>query len=94
VQVVVNVVVLGGSGLVGSRVLELWAETVIAPTHADLDVLDDEVRDAMGLVSEKQYRELFERYVGHVLAWTRGERAKTRGADALANKAIDGYKAK
>ncbi|HLZ26073.1 MAG TPA: sugar nucleotide-binding protein [Chloroflexota bacterium] len=38
------VVVLGGSGLVGSRVLELWAEAPgarpIAPTHADLDVLD------------------------------------------------------
>jgi len=43
-----------------------------------LDVLDDEVRDAMGLVSEKQYRELFERYVGHVLAWTRGERVRNK----------------
>jgi predicted Ser/Thr protein kinase len=43
-----------------------------------LDVLDEEVRDAMGLVSEKQYRELFERYVQHVLAWTRGERLRNR----------------
>ena len=43
-----------------------------------LDVLDDEVRDAMGLVSEKQYREVFERYVGHVLAWTRGERVRNK----------------
>jgi dTDP-4-dehydrorhamnose reductase len=38
------VVVLGGSGLVGSRVLELWAQDAdprpLAPTHADLDVLD------------------------------------------------------
>jgi dTDP-4-dehydrorhamnose reductase len=38
------VVVLGGSGLVGSRVLELWAEDgqtrPVAPTHAELDVLD------------------------------------------------------
>jgi dTDP-4-dehydrorhamnose reductase len=38
------VVVLGGSGLVGSRVLELWDEDgqarPIAPTHADLDVLN------------------------------------------------------
>jgi dTDP-4-dehydrorhamnose reductase len=35
-------VVLGGSGLVGSRVLELWAGDLdlIAPTHAQLDVLD------------------------------------------------------
>src|SRR5438477_387706 len=43
-----------------------------------LDVLDDEVRDAVGLVSEKQYRERFERYVRHVLAWTRGERMRNR----------------
>ena len=39
-----------------------------------LDVLDDEVREAMGLVSERQYREAFERYVMHVLAWTRSEK--------------------
>ena len=34
--------VLGGSGLVGSRVLELWADdrALTAPTHAQLDVLD------------------------------------------------------
>ena len=41
-----------------------------------LDVLDEEVRDAMGLISEKQYRTMFERYVLHVLAWTRGERLR------------------
>jgi serine protein kinase len=41
-----------------------------------LDLLDEEVRDAMGLVSEKQYRTMFERYVLHVLAWTRGERLR------------------
>jgi len=37
-------VVLGGSGLVGSRVLELCADDLelIAPTHAQLDVLDDD----------------------------------------------------
>ena len=39
-----------------------------------LDALDEEVREAMGLVSEKQYRELFERYIVHVVAWTRGEK--------------------
>jgi len=33
-----------------------------------LDVLDEEVREAMGLISEKQYRTMFERYVLHVLA--------------------------
>jgi serine protein kinase len=41
-----------------------------------LDILDEEVREAMGLVSEKQYRTMFERYVLHVLAWTRGERLR------------------
>jgi predicted Ser/Thr protein kinase len=41
-----------------------------------LDGLDEEVREAMGLVSEKQYRTMFERSVLHVLAWTRGERLR------------------
>jgi len=41
-----------------------------------LDILDEEVREAMGLISEKQYRTMFERYVLHVLAWTRGERLR------------------
>jgi dTDP-4-dehydrorhamnose reductase len=40
----VKLVVLGGSGLVGTRVLELWADQaeldVVAPSHAELDVLD------------------------------------------------------
>jgi dTDP-4-dehydrorhamnose reductase len=38
-----RVIVLGASGLVGSRVSELWSEhfDVLAPTHAELDVLDD-----------------------------------------------------
>jgi dTDP-4-dehydrorhamnose reductase len=37
-----SVVVLGGSGLVGSRAVEMWTDTatVIAPTHAQLDVLN------------------------------------------------------
>lgn len=39
-----------------------------------LDALDEEVREAMGLVSETQYRELFVRYIVHVVAWTRGEK--------------------
>jgi serine protein kinase len=53
-------------------------EFVRVVENEHLDVLDEEVRDAMGLVSEKQYRELFERYVQHVLAWTRGERLRNR----------------
>jgi serine protein kinase len=43
-----------------------------------LDKLDDEVREAMGLVSERQYRELFERYIGNVVAWTRGEKVRNK----------------
>jgi dTDP-4-dehydrorhamnose reductase len=37
-----SVIVLGGSGLVGSRLVELWADrfALSAPTHAQLDVLD------------------------------------------------------
>jgi len=39
-----SVIVLGGSGLVGSRLVELWSRDleVIAPSHADLDVLDSD----------------------------------------------------
>lgn len=39
----VPVVVLGGSGLVGSRLLQLWRDRgleVLAPSHAELDVTD------------------------------------------------------
>lgn len=43
-----------------------------------LDVLDEEIRDSMGLVSERQYRDLFERYVQHVIAWQKGEKLKNR----------------
>ncbi len=41
-----------------------------------LDTVDDEIRDAMGLVSESQYRELFERYVTLVSHWLKGERLR------------------
>jgi predicted Ser/Thr protein kinase len=43
-----------------------------------LDRVDDEVRDSMGLISELQYRELFERYVQHVSHWLKGERMHNR----------------
>ena len=43
-----------------------------------LDLVDGEVRDSMGLVSEGQYRELFERYVQHVSHWVKGERMHNR----------------
>jgi dTDP-4-dehydrorhamnose reductase len=43
-----SVIVLGGSGLVGSRVCELWSAGtgIVAPTHSQLDVLDASALDA------------------------------------------------
>lgn len=41
-----------------------------------LALLDEEIRDSMGLVSGRQYRELFERYVQHVSAWQKQSRIK------------------
>jgi predicted Ser/Thr protein kinase len=43
-----------------------------------LDVIDEEIRDAMGLVSESQYRELFGRYVSLVSHFVKGEKIKNR----------------
>lgn len=39
-----------------------------------LDLINDEVRDSMGLVSEKQYHELFARYVTNVSSELKGEK--------------------
>src|SRR5437763_15431961 len=41
-----------------------------------LDVLDEAVREAMGLISAKQYRPIFERDVLHVRPGARGERLR------------------
>src|SRR5439155_13365733 len=43
-----------------------------------LDVVDQEVRDSMGLVSEKQYQELFERYVQTVSHWVKGKKVANK----------------
>jgi predicted Ser/Thr protein kinase len=43
-----------------------------------LDVLDEEIRDSMGLVTESQYRDLFGRYLAVVSSWTKGERIRNR----------------
>ncbi|MBX7113737.1 MAG: serine protein kinase PrkA [Myxococcaceae bacterium] len=43
-----------------------------------LDIVDREVRDSMGLVSESQYKELFERYVQMISHWVKGERVTNR----------------
>ncbi|MGI9147926.1 MAG: SDR family oxidoreductase [Chloroflexota bacterium] len=73
------VVVLGGSGLVGSRVLELWAEqaglTLIAPTHADLDVLD---ADALSTF----LRETHAPAVLNLAAWVDVDAAEAERGDA------------
>lgn len=51
---------------------------VLAVENDLLDVIDEEIRDSMGLVSERQYRDVFERYVQHVIAWQKGEKLKNR----------------
>jgi predicted Ser/Thr protein kinase len=43
-----------------------------------LDQVDNEIRDSMGLVSEQQYREIFERYVLHVSHWVKNEKIRNR----------------
>lgn len=43
-----------------------------------LDLVDNEVRDSMGLVSEGQYAELFERYIQNVSHWVKGEKMRNR----------------
>ena len=43
-----------------------------------LDRLDEEIRDSMGLVSEAQYLDLFQRYVMLVSHWVKGERVRNR----------------
>ncbi|HEV8244128.1 MAG TPA: serine protein kinase PrkA, partial [Polyangiaceae bacterium] len=41
-----------------------------------LDVLEDEFRMASGLVDERRYAELFERYVTHVSFWVKHEKVR------------------
>jgi predicted Ser/Thr protein kinase len=43
-----------------------------------LDIIDQEIRDSMGLVSETQYKDLFERYVQHVSSSLKGEKIRNR----------------
>lgn len=39
-----------------------------------LDIIDMEIRSAMGLVEENQYEDLFARYMEHVSQWLKGEK--------------------
>ena len=43
-----------------------------------LDRLDEEIRDSMGLVSEAQYLNLFQRYLMLVSHWVKGEKVRNR----------------
>jgi serine protein kinase len=43
-----------------------------------LERVDAEVRDSMGLISEGQYVDLFERYIQHVSHWVKNERLRNR----------------
>jgi serine protein kinase len=49
-----------------------------------LDALDEEIRDSMGLVSEAQYLEHFQRYVLLVSHWVKGEKIRNRVTGELA----------
>jgi predicted Ser/Thr protein kinase len=54
-------------------------EEFVSLVEADwLDLVDQEVRESMGLVSEKQYQELFERYVQTVSSWVKGEKVQNK----------------
>jgi serine protein kinase len=41
-----------------------------------LDLVDDEVRSSMGLVEEREYARVFERYISHVTHWIRKEKVR------------------
>jgi predicted Ser/Thr protein kinase len=53
-------------------------ELVRAAEAEYLDLIDEEIHDSMGLVSEGQYRDLFLRYVNMVSHWTKGEKIQNR----------------
>jgi len=46
--------------------------------HRWLELVDDELRTASGLVEETQYRDLFDRYVNQVSAWSKREQVYNR----------------
>jgi serine protein kinase len=48
-----------------------------------VDRIDDEVRSAMGLIEESEYERLFNRYIIHVLHWTKKERVMNPTTGAL-----------
>ncbi|MBA3540076.1 MAG: serine protein kinase PrkA [Deltaproteobacteria bacterium] len=40
------------------------------------DIIDDEVRAAVGLIEESEYNRVFERYVSHAMNWNRKEKVR------------------
>lgn len=50
-----------------------------------LDLIDAEIRSAMGLVEEGQYEGLFARYIDHVSQWLKGEKVHNRITGAYEN---------
>lgn len=54
------------------------ADFIEVVTQRYLDLLDTEIRSAMGLVEEAQYEELFTRYIEHVSQWLKGEKVYNR----------------
>ncbi len=54
-------------------------EEFVAAVEAEyLELVDHEVRDSMGLVSEAQYKDLFAKYVQLVSAWVKGEKIQNK----------------
>ena len=54
-------------------------EEFVSAVEAEyLELVDHEVRDSMGLVSEAQYKDLFEKYVQLVSAWVKGEKIQNK----------------
>jgi dTDP-4-dehydrorhamnose reductase len=74
-----RVVVLGGSGLVGSTVRQLWRGEldVVAPTHAELDVLDAE--RVAAFLSESGAQAVLNLAAGAQVDAAEGERGDRQG---------------
>jgi predicted Ser/Thr protein kinase len=50
-----------------------------------IDLIDDEVRSSLGLVEEGEYERLFQRYVIHVMHWTKKEKVRNANTGNLEN---------
>ncbi|HUH03977.1 MAG TPA: hypothetical protein VML75_18400 [Kofleriaceae bacterium] len=50
-----------------------------------IDLIDDEVRSSLGLVEEGEYERLFQKYVTHVMHWTKKEKVRNPNTGRLEN---------